>query len=285
MLKLKNPILWVFAFPAGELVGRFKEKVSIYFCNDPHYLFAPAGKKREGIIKIEQELIKKVDFVFAVSHTLVEEKKVFNKSTHLIPHGVRIDLFNNAGSIVPTEYEQISSPRIGFVGVLGGKLDYELIDYVAERRGDWEIVLIGPVAEADQIHRQWIEKLKERPNVHFLGNKAPEELPNYIKALDVCLLPYKKSAFSRMFWVPLKFYEYLAAGRPIVSNVILRGAMEYDESVVRTTENRELFIEMIEKSLNNDSDELISKRKIIARNNSWQKRIDKIHSLVALNEK
>lgn len=284
-LKIKNPILWIFSFTAGRLVGRFNENLSLYFCNDPFYIFAPPGRKREGIKKVERELVERVDYIFAVHHSLVEEKSKINKHTYLIPHGVRVDLFCKIDPTVPAEIKEIPSPRIGFVGVLGGKLDYKLIEHVADNKKEWSIVLIGPIAEVDAVHRQAIERLRKRSNVYLLGNKKQEELPNYIHSLNVCLLPYKESEFSRMFWLPLKFYEYLASGKPIVSNIILRGAMEYDESVIRTAEDRELFIEMVEKSLDNDSDELIGKRKLIAMDNSWQKRIQKIYELVSPNEK
>ena len=73
-LRIKKPILWIFSFTGADLTGKFNEKLSIYYCNDPFAKFAPPGKKRKGIYKIENALIKKVDLVFVVAKTLLEEK-------------------------------------------------------------------------------------------------------------------------------------------------------------------------------------------------------------------
>jgi glycosyltransferase involved in cell wall biosynthesis len=61
-----------------------------------------------------------------------------------------------------------------------------------------------------------IEELKSRPNVHWLGHKPPVELPRYLFAFDVGLVAYKDTPFDRAR-DPLKLYQYLAAGKPVVS--------------------------------------------------------------------
>ena len=280
-LGMGSPVLWIFAFTGGGLVGKFSEKFSIYFCNDPFGMFAPPGRKRKGIHEIERRLIEKVNWVFAVSNDLVKEKARLNRRSYLIPHGVRAEMIDRQVHRLPLPLKDIGSPRIGYVGAIHDKLDYDLIAAVARQRRDWNILMIGPIAEISPDKLARVRDLQKMQNVCFSGNISQDALRDYLGALDVCLLPYARDDFSATFWVPLKFYEYLAAGKPIVSSIGLQGALGYDAAVVRFADDTAGFIQCIEQGLNDHDQATAQKRMDIARQNTWEKRAEEISRLIA----
>lgn len=149
-------------------------------------------------------------------------------------------------------------------------LDLDMIRFLAEQRPDWSFVLVGPVAESHSEFYAQIERLKDRPNVFLLGPKRPEELPSYINEFDVCLLPYVKGEISSYYSAPLKFFEYLAAGKPVVSTV---GPREYERNIVINCSTPDEMLMAIQETLSNDSPAFVAKRKEIASENSWERRI------------
>jgi glycosyltransferase involved in cell wall biosynthesis len=120
--------------------------------------------------------------------------------------------------------------------------------------------------------------LKRRPNVHFLGSKRPEELPAYISTFDVCLLPYVLGEVSSYYAAPLKFYEYLSAGKPVVSTV---GPRQYDRDVVLNCSTKEEVLAAIQEALSKNSPDLTAKRKNIAGENSWERRVQQIDEVLS----
>jgi glycosyltransferase involved in cell wall biosynthesis len=105
--------------------------------------------------------------------------------------------------------------KIGFVGAISGyKVDFPLLRLMAERHPEWSIVLIGKVGEGDP----WTDvgSLADLPNLHFMGPRAYRDLPAYLKGFDVAILPSMLNEYTRGMF-PMKFFEYLAAGCPVVA--------------------------------------------------------------------
>jgi hypothetical protein len=230
---------------------------------------------------MEQDLLGKVDIVFTVSDKLTQEKSQFHSSVHTIHHGVDIRLFQD--SLKPVSAARLSDmpargPIIGYSGVIRYMLDLEMIRFLADKQPGWNFVLVGPVTESRADFYSQIDELKKRPNVHFLGSKRPEELPNYIGAFDVCLLPYVLGEVSSYYAAPLKFYEYLAAGKPVVSTV---GPRQYDREVVINCSTKEEALAAIQEALSKDSHDLVTKRKNIAGENSWERRVRQIDEVLS----
>jgi glycosyltransferase involved in cell wall biosynthesis len=271
-----DPVLWMFAYNATPLIGKLGESLSIYFCNDAFSLLVDSKGLQQRVAALEQDLLKRVDIVFTVSDKLSTEKSQFHASVHTIYHGVDIRLFqesfNASGSRRPPDMPS-KSPVIGYSGVIRYMLDLQMIGYLAERQPNWSFVLVGPVTESRADFYRQIENLKKRPNVHFLGSKRSEELPAYINAFDVCLLPYVLGEVSSYYAAPLKFYEYLAAGKPVVSTV---GPRQYDRDVVFNCSTNEEVLAAIQDALSQNSPDLRAKRKKIASENSWERRVRQI---------
>ena len=280
-LGFRNPVLWMFAYNAKPLIGKLGESLSLYFCNDAFSLLVDSKTLQHRVAALEQDLLQEVDIVFTVSDKLSQEKSQFHSSVHTIYHGVDIKLFQQsidiAGATRPADLPT-KSPIIGYSGVIRYMLDLEMIGFLADRQPGWSFVLVGPVTESRADFYSQIEELKRRPNVHFLGSKRPEELPPYINAFDVCLLPYVQGEVSSYYSAPLKFYEYLAAGKPVVSTV---GPRQYDRDVVLNCSTKEEVLEAIQEALSKDSPDLAVRRKNIASENSWERRVRQIDEVLS----
>jgi len=283
-LGFRDPLLWIFAYNASPLIGKLGESLSLYFCNDAFSLLVDAKPLQQRIASLEQEVMRKVDIVFTVSEKLSEEKSRFHKSVHTIYHGVDYPLFERvAGSTAGRPADMPSAkPVIGYSGVIRYMLDLDLIRFLAEQRPEWDFVLVGPVSESRSEFYAQIENLKRRSNVHFLGPKRPEELPSYIGAFDVSLLPYVQGEVSTYYAAPLKFYEYLAAGKCVVSTV---GPKEYDRDVVINCSSQQEVLAAIIDVLSSDPADCAQKRKEIAKRNSWSERVRQIDAILAAGSK
>jgi len=283
-LGFRDPLLWMFAYNASPLIGKLGESLALYFCNDAFSLLVDSKTLQDRIASLEQELMGEVDIVFTVSDKLSEEKSRFHKSVHTIAHGVDYPLFERtagSGAVRPEDMPS-GKPVIGYSGVIRYMLDLDFIRYLAEQKPDWDFVLVGPVSESRSEFYDQIESLKRRSNVHFLGPKRPEELPLYINSFDVCLLPYVKGEVSNYYAAPLKFYEYLASGKCVVSTVGIKG---YDSDVVANCTSPQEVVAAVADALSKDSAERAEKRKAIAKRNSWSERVRQIDAILAAEAK
>jgi glycosyltransferase involved in cell wall biosynthesis len=116
-----------------------------------------------------------------------------------------------AGAI-PDGLRHIPSPRLGYVGVISERLDWDLISALSMARPDWNIVFAGRVT-----HRRYAKLMSSRSNIHYLGEFSPARVPEFIGQFDLGIMPYRDTEFFRMS-NPLKFYEFCAAGLPCVSS-------------------------------------------------------------------
>jgi len=123
-----------------------------------------------------------------------------------------------------------------------------------------------------------MQPLQALPNVHLLGQKAVSDLPAYMHASDVCLMPYAHNAWTENI-NPLKLYEYLATGRPIVSTNI--PAVQDFREVLTIADNEPDFIRGIQQALQADTPEARARRQAVARQNTWEHRVDTLSSIIS----
>lgn len=163
--------------------------------------------------RIEPQTIALADAVFANSAYLADYARPYNNKSLDIGQGCETDRYEAAFIYPePTDLALIPHPRIGYVGFLTGeRLDINLLEQLALAKNEWQIVLIGP--EEVMFQQSNLHNLK---NVHFLGSKAPDQLPSYIQHLDVCINPQLINALTIGNY-PRKIDEYLAMGKPTVA--------------------------------------------------------------------
>ncbi len=211
-----RPILWIFLPSLVGLVGRFDEKLVIYHCIDQHA--ANPNVPAALVSTWERQLLQRADVVLASSSTLFEAKRKLNARTHYLPNVGDDAHFGKACDAdlpVADDVKDIPHPIAGFIGnITAYKLDLPLIAAVAAERPAWSFVLIGPVGRGDPSTD--IARLAELPNIRLLGPRPYADLPGYVKAFDVCLIPFQQNESTRGT-LPMKFFEYLAAGKPVVA--------------------------------------------------------------------
>jgi len=163
--------------------------------------------------RMELELAARCDMVFATAQPLADRLRAANPRTAFIPNGADFDLFHQAAQPrpVPEDLRELAGPILGFVGALQGCIEYGFVAEAARARPDWQFVFIGRALPGVDL-----SALEALPNVRFLGLKPHGQLPDYIARFDVCLNLFAPSDLSKDV-SPLKFYEYLATGKPIVS--------------------------------------------------------------------
>jgi len=278
-LGMSKPILWLFRPGMVDLVGQFGEKLVIYHIVDEYSAYAnhtPESARRTR--EREVRLAGQADIVFVTSQALWKTKRRLNPHTYLVQNAVDYRTFARIiarNTSLPADIGSLQHPVIGFVGLIGPKQDYELLQLVAESHPAWSLVMVGPVRGMQDTEE--LKRLQALPNVHFLGCKLTEEIPRYINACDVCLIPYKINNEETKNINPLKLYEYLACGKPVVS-VDIPAVRPFAE-VVHIAKDKETFIRRIEDALREDGS-LTSRRLGIAKQNTWEVRVEQLSVLI-----
>lgn len=275
-LDIRNPILWVF-FSAQQYdyYGLFNEAITVGDFYDK--FTAPTldktyPKEVESRQRLQDRMIEEADIIFTVSQLLYDEFKSLHKEIYVVPNGVDYESFENcaASNSKVGIYEKFRKPTIGFLGMMHYIVDFGLLDYVAESRPEWMLLLMGK----DNIHvdtdRSFFNRLKKRNNVIWCGEVDRPAIPLYLRAIDVCLVPLKKLEITR-YANFLKIWEYFAAGKPIVA--VDQGRPYEYPALIRSVHSKEEFLKNISEALREDmGEELVKRRKFIARENSWENR-------------
>lgn len=268
-----TPVLWIYAPDAGELVGTLGEGYSIYYCADDWGAGSQWWNSGRDIRAREMELAAKVDLVVGTSTNIVKRWKETHRNTLLVTNGGDVDSFKvarNPNLEIPEDLKKIPAPRIGYVGFVDARFDTSLYTRLAQARPDWNFVIVGPLMEK-QVN---LAQLKRLPNVHFLGPRTRGELPSYLKGFDVCTIPYICNKLAESIF-PLKLFEYLAAGRPVVSTGLPELA-GYVNSL-HVTHTPEEFENAIEKSL---TDPLPAVSESFLSQNSWEAKADSLWATI-----
>lgn len=265
---LRNPVLWSFSPLHAGAVGHVPHMLHVYDIADDWVNYVKRRSGRQLVQWAEEYLCKNADLVLPSTENIQKKWLPFNTNSHVVPHAADYPHFAKAAApetVVPDEIARLARPVIGSVGVIDpDRFDVELIEYLSAARPQWSIVLVGPPRADMDLGR--IQKL---PNVYLTGNKAIADLPNYLKGMDVCLVPYKLNEATKNIY-PLKLQEYLATGKPVVSSAM--PSIVPFEGAVRIARTREAWVEQIEAALREDGDAARAARQAIARENSWEHR-------------
>jgi len=239
----KQPILlWVYHPLYGSLLQHIPFEILVYDCMDPFVAFR-AERGKEKVELMEQALIRRADVVFTGGPSLQAAKQGPNPRTYCFPSGVDIEHFARAldgRAAPPPDIARLPHPILGYWGAVDERLDFDLLAQLCRKWPQGSVVLLGPLVGMKR-------PPLDSPNFRYLGEKDYGQLPGYLAAFDVCLLPFVTSTLTASI-SPTKTPEYLAGGRPVVSTPIPDVVRLWGD-VVAIGENREAFLAAVEREL------------------------------------
>ena len=267
-------VFWYYTPMALKFTDHFNPVASVYDCMDELSAFKGAHSQ---LSMLEKELFQNVDLVFTGGQSLYEAKCGQHPAVYAFPSSIDASHFGKARTNVidPEDQASIPHPRLGFFGVIDERFDSELLDQVAARRPDWQFIMIGPVVKIDP------ESLPKHPNIHYLGPKKYNELPDYLAGWDIALLLFARNDSTR-FISPTKTPEYLAAGKPVISTSIRDVVRPYGElKLVEITDTADEFIQAAEKIMaRSPESDWLNRVDAFLENISWDKTWTQMSELI-----
>ena len=243
-----------FWWPLAEKVRDHFGWPVIYDCMDHHAGFST---NKQIMLDNERDLLAAANLVVVSSAFLENQARQHNSNVLLVRNACDFDHFAGAGQ------PKNERPTIGYYGAIADWFDSDLVADMAERRPDWDFLLVGSTFSAD------LSRLSKLPNLILQGEKPYSEVPDWLSKFDVAIIPFKRTELTEAT-NPVKAYEILAAGRPLVSVPIPEVAAL--APLVRLASTAEEFISEIVAALREESPEVAEERRAFARNNTWEKR-------------
>lgn len=263
--------VWSFAPDVPYLVGAFNEECFVYYCVDEFSQFE--GYASDRILAAERELVDNADIVITSSEPLLEAKRHRRPDAVLVRHGVDFDHFSSAWRAPqrpPADLAAIPRPIFGYFGLIHHWVDLDLLAEVARLRPLYSFVLIGEC-------KVNTAKLAGLGNVFFFGRRAYEDLPAYCTAFDGAMMLFMGTPMTRNV-NPIKMYEYLAAGVPIVSTP-LPEAQRF-EGPIKIAETAKGFAEACDGVLatQEDTDPEAISRFVV--DQTWEAKVEHLSNLI-----
>ncbi len=266
---LHRPVLWLNPHSALHLVDRIDTAGVVYDITDDWTRFCDQSERARNLV-IEQDamLCRKADAVIVCSDDLRRSKEGIASSLHLIPNGVDAAHYRgvlDADRPLPAAVTGWAGPVMGYTGTIHSeRVDLDLLETLACHFPHGTVALVGPVM-LTQLER---ERLCRCPNVVFIGAVSYRDIPDYMRAFDVCITPHRVTPFTESL-NPIKLWEYLAAGKPIVSTNVA-GFRDYPE-FVECAADTDSFINAVHRALSEDPAKG-RLRQAVAERHSWSSR-------------
>jgi len=271
---MESEIVYTWQIEDISYLERCADKFVVYDAMDDWAAFSETIDQR--LIDNEQEVVARADLVLAVSRKLYEKHSRLNGNTILVPNGVDDDFFRAALTYEKRESDQLfacrDKPVVGYVGGIHDWVDVDLIAETARRMPEITFVLIGPTLKTLK------PKLEGIPNLLSLGPKPYSELISYLAYFGAGIIPFKLNLLNEST-NPIKLYEYLGAGLPVVSTGMQEVVAYQADGVAYIADGPEAFSRRIADALAAARDPgPVDARLAIAAENSWASRASAIMS-------
>ncbi len=274
VIGFRRPLVWTF-LPTPlvrDVIRALDPELTVYYCIDDLASSSPAARPIE---QSEISLFREADLVFVTSEKLRIRAAINSDHVHLFPFGVNFEKFTHAwGTTSPQDLSDFRKPIVGYVGGIHKWINFELLERLARRLPETTFVLVGPVQTDTSC-------LANCPNIHLLGARTHDELPRYIGAFDVGIVPYVLSDYTENVY-PTKLNEYLAMGIPVVATDLLeiRRFNKTHGDVIAVANDAKMFAAEITSVQKGVSVAERSRRIAVAEENSWQSRIERMSEVI-----
>ncbi len=205
-LDFRDPLVWI-AYPHPDWVAILDQLGNGPVIYDVVDAWGQFSGLYSDLVASEEKLLRRADLVFSTAPALCEHAAAYNPRCFLVPNGVDVERFSTSAPL-PADLASIPQPRLGFIGNVAEWVNVDLMVALAQAHPEWHIVIVGPWQRPGTP--------PSAPNLHWLGTRPYTEVPNYLAGFDACLIPFAENELTRAV-DPLKLYEYLAAGRPVIS--------------------------------------------------------------------
>lgn len=231
----------------------------VYDCLDEHSGFIG---NNSAMLRHEAMLFEQGDLVTATSHRLFEKADRSSRRALFLPNAADFNHFSQPGNR-PSPLAGLSRPIIGYYGAVSRWFDLEMVREAAIARPRWQFAIVGDYFDVG------LEPVKGLSNVHLFSRQPYSALPSYLHAFDVAVIPFLDTPLTQAT-NPVKFYEYLSAGKPVVATDLPELAPYH--SLFYPARSREDFVTLIEAALEEQSPERTYARVEFARQNTWSDR-------------
>ncbi|MFX0194953.1 MAG: glycosyltransferase [Candidatus Hodarchaeota archaeon] len=262
-------ILWI-NDPYKYLLRKLlRPKITVYDCPDA-IVFKNNDRKQKFYDELKKKVIQDSTVSLFTSNALLEEGKKYSPHCYYVPNGVDVETFERKKYEKFDRTKKVSGPILGLVGTIDERIDLDLIVYVVENIPESTVFLVGPVQTG-------LGDLYQHPRVIITGKRGYGEIPSFINQFNVGLIPYRVSDVTEAVY-PVKLHEYLILGKPVVSTNLPE--VRPFVNVVRIAKTKGEFVRAIRRTLKENNADSRKKRVEIAKENSWEKRVDQIKRIV-----
>jgi glycosyltransferase involved in cell wall biosynthesis len=245
----------------------------VYDCMDKMDAFVKNDGMKIIINQEEEKLTKQATFVTCVSEALKSYLNKYREDITVIKNGVDLELFKKISLQNMNSIRSSTFYKLGFIGTIAEWVDVDFIKKIANKIPKMQFYFIGPLISYNS------KEIENGKNIFYLGVKPHKDIPLLIKNLDICLFPFKISDVSK-YSNPIKIYEYLALGKPVLARYWPELKNEFGD-LIYYYHNSSEFIELVSKiTKQGESKELIEKRKQFAYQNSWEVKVKQFNKLL-----
>ncbi|MFA6981750.1 MAG: glycosyltransferase [Patescibacteria group bacterium] len=288
----RKTVLWIYHVEIPQ-IQNYLENVPhdflVYDCVDDYESFPlyDTPEKKEKVRSQEKYLAEKADLVFATTPLLVEKLKKYNPNVYFTPNVGDYEKFKNSRALkkkLPKDLEVIPRPRVGFAGALDEyKFDAELMKLTAQNNPTISFVLIGQMALKDKGASLGGVGLSDLKNIYLIGSRPYEILEYYYAGFDAYIIPYRLNDYTVGGCFPVKFHDALASGLATVVTDLPAYAPFRD--VCYISKNKAEFSTNVKKAVMEDNDAKIKARQVVASENNWDGKTQKLLELIGTHLK
>ncbi len=273
-LRINKPVLWVENLRSADLLDWLKPELVLFHVSD--FFTKCKYTSNHKLLELrEKKILAASDLVICVSEQLYQIHSKNHSNVHYIPHGVDFSKYRQAVSSgkILDQLSNVPKPIIGYFGTMTANNDIELLLYCARNLPKASFVFAGQITGGNY------EDLLKLPNVYHIGMLPYEKIPLLCASFDVCMLQWKMNEWIRKC-NPLKLFEYMASGKPIVSVEILEIQENYSD-LISVVNSKEAFCKAIEWELENDDSQRSNARVQIAKEHDWEHNVSQILKLIS----